>query len=58
MPKNGHVIQLFVGLVLVLLLLVVQTVVWIFQLALALLRLPVTLFSQVLRPRSGRTLVA
>lgn len=58
MPKNRDVIELFVGLLLVLVLLVVQTVVWIFQLVFALLRLPFALVSYAIRPRSGRTLAA
>ena len=52
------VIEMLVGFVPVLLLLVVQTVVWIAQLAIALVRLPVMLMSRALRSRSARTLTA
>ncbi|MGZ4452888.1 MAG: hypothetical protein ACXVWW_02330 [Nocardioides sp.] len=51
-------IQILIGFVLVLLLLVVQTVVWAFQLVVALIRLPYTLLASTHRARSARTLTA
>ena len=49
---------MLVGFVLVLLLLVVQTVVWIAQLLIALVRLPGLLITRAQRHRSARTLTA
>ena len=51
-------IEILVGFVLVLLLLVVQTVVWIAQLAIALVRLPLLLVAKAQRPRSAPALTA